>query len=305
LIELITTKGQDELIERMRQWNSHVETYPWYALDDFFTILKDVESALTTNPDKLAQFKTFLEENEKMISHKVTKGFLNACAHGMCPGGYMVNPKDNGKYHRLVVDHLRDSPHSESWQKELLASVDELKSYYWNDLIETNDSWVENIRKKSFSCCIMALEFVEVVEFDPPGGCLEDPLDLVDFGSEVELVGKYDVQIRGRYKSDKILVIEKGLTVLKDYRQRKIGTRLVRHAEEFIKSQFRTRTIGGPTKIYFLVHCDNKKSLSLFKKRGYDVVNKDSKNVQDFKTDFKTGNPEDELSVSVLKETTA
>lgn len=309
LIELITTKGQDELIERMRQWNSHVETYPFYAVNDFSTILKDVESALTTNPDKLAQFKTFLEENEKMIRYKANEGFFIACTYDY-PGGHMVNPKDNGKYHRLVVDHLRDSPRSESWQNDLLAILDEFKKDFWDDLINKNDSWVEYFLKKEvvtypkFFCCMMALEFVKVVEFDPPGGCLEDPLDLVDFGSEVELVGKYDINITRKYKSDKILVSENGLTVLKDYRQRKIGTRLVRQAEEFIKSKFRTRTVGGPTKICFLVHCDNHKSLSLFRNGGYNVVTNESKNVQDFKNDFAEGDPKDKLSVDVLKETT-
>ena len=147
----------------------------------------------------------------------------------------------------------------------------------------------------------MALEFVEVVEFDRPGGCLEGSLDLVDFGSEVELVGKYDIEAVSR--SDKILVTENGLTVLKDYRGRRIGTSLVIKAEEFIKSKF--GTVGGPTKICFLTHCDNQKSSDLFQKLGYTLVTKDSASVQDFDFNFDPGDSDDELSESLLKETTA
>ena len=318
LIELITTKGQDELIERMREWNSYMEAdYPYFSVHVFANLLTAMHSVLKAYPAQYAAFKRFLEENEKMISFRAT----DELDWNDSPTGYHFNPNNNGKYKQLLVDHLRNSPRSENAQEGLLSEVDKLKGYYWNDLEKTKEvSWIEYIRKEVRSphglryvgtqtiyCCIMALEFVEVTEFDRPGGCL---LDLVDFSSEVELVGKYDIEVTALKSdpSDKFLVTDNGLTVLEDYRKRRIETGLVSEAEEFIKSKLGTMAVGGLTKIYFLAHCD--KSSDLFQKLGYTLVTKYSSSVQDLRIPYSHSifdfpDPGDELSEHWLNETTA
>ena len=279
-------------------------------LESFSKILHDMRSALEADPGGKAEFERFSEENEKMRSIQATEEFE---AEYNCPRGYLFNPKDNGKYKQLMVDHLRHSLRSEWAQESLLDSIDEFKESYWDALEETEevDSWIEYIREEgpygtpSIYCCIMALEFVEVTEFDRPGGC---PLDLVDFSSEVELVGKYDIEVTAVESdpSSKILVTENGLTVLEDYRKRRIGTGLVSKAEEFIKSKLGTMAVGGLTKICFLAHCDNQNSSDLFEKLGYTLVTEDSASVQDLgRIDFDPEDSDDELSEHWLNETIA
>ena len=292
-----------ELVSTLVEFKLALEQgpYPSFPVQDFSTILSAMDRALEAYPNRKAEFERFLEENEKMIRYQVTYEFEDMCGQAGEILGYYVNPKDNGKYYQLLVDHLLDSPRSEWAQRRLLASVDEFKESYWDD-VDLADPWIEYIREKyaRISCCIMALEFVEVVDFDRPGGEIEGSLDLVDFGSEVELVGKYDIQAVS--ESDKILVTENGLTVLEDYRKRGIGSGLVKEAEAFIKSKFETR--WGVTKICFLTQCDNKKSSELFQKLGYTLVTKESASVQAGNVSLYPADPADELDEYWLKETT-